>query len=141
MGNYIDDFYKELNIVNLINYYDRNDTQLQEATIVAATKIHFGETMKFTQAMMFDQLQIYKNKKKTLKRKIESYINHPEINVNKSKPFNDQLEQLLEQKEVIIEKGGLVSKIQSYDMIDSETYIGIPEMIVELENSDLKKDY
>ena len=103
MGNYIDDFYKELNIVNLINYYDRNDTQLQEATIVAATKIHFGETMKFTQAMMFDQLQIYKNKKKTLKRKIESYINHPEINVNKSKPFNDQLEQLLEQKEVIIE--------------------------------------
>ena len=66
MGNYIDDFYKELNIVNLINYYDRNDTQLQEATIVAATKIHFGETMKFTQAMMFDQLQIYKNKKKVL---------------------------------------------------------------------------
>lgn len=91
--------------------------------------------------MMFDQIQIYKNKKKTLKRKIESYIDHPEIHVNKSKSFDDQLAQLLEQKEKIIEKGGIITKIQTYDMVDSETYDGIPEMIGQLENSDMSKQY
>lgn len=82
----------------------------------------------FTLGRFKQQIRVYKKKRKTLKRKLEALITKEELNINQGWPFEKQVDQLLQKSVALIETGGVKSRMQTYDMMDSETYFGLQEI-------------
>ena len=74
-GRYRDDFFEEINIQSLINYYERND---QEMKLSPPDKVFADKTCPMNKETYKKQFYlILKKKKKTLKRKLDKYLTNP----------------------------------------------------------------
>lgn len=128
-SSFRDDFYDELNLESLINYWERNEIMLKESHALK------DEDFKFTGYGKQDYRQlvlIYKKKKKTLVRKLEKMIQNPALQVDQFASFEDQVKELKSKKQMLIEQGGLKDHMQSYDYMDSEKYSGVQDILHEL---------
>ena len=76
----------------------------------------------FIRADVMDYKGRLTRKKKAVESCLYSYTSNDKLNIDCSRRFDDQLDELYEKREKLIEEGGIKSRIQTYDVRDSDRY-------------------
>lgn len=130
-GQYRDDFFEELNVENLVKYYQRNEVDIKESTKAAVDGGNFSNKKttfvgtrenQYNPKIMREHIKSLKRRKKTLRRKLNVYLINPVLAIGDNLTFEQQLLMLVQKKEMLLEDGGIQSEMQSYDIMDSQIF-------------------